>query len=123
MNQFNKLQIEAIKLLYEAAKTFIPVVTGYLILFSGSISYLWKDERHVLTDSLIRIAGATIILGVASLGVWSGVVPYCIRTFKKRRFSVIFLWLILRSNRPCFVLLICRFRLFFTGEFRYAKKD
>jgi hypothetical protein len=88
MDQFSPSQIEAIKLLYESAKTFIPVVTGYLVLFSGSIGYLWKDERHALTQPLTKNAGATIILGIASLGVWSGVIPFCIRTFKYGEFNL-----------------------------------
>lgn len=75
-------EIEATKLLFEAAKTFIPVVTAYLVLFAGSLGYFWRDERGALNGSAKLLAKLTVLLGVLSLGFWSGVVPCCIRTLE-----------------------------------------
>ena len=77
----------AIDLLYESARTFIPVVTGYLVIFSGALGYLWRDRREYLNNSLVKHAAATIITGIISLGVWSGTIPFCIRAIKYSDFN------------------------------------
>ncbi len=78
----------AIDLLYEAAKTFMPVVTGYLVLFSGALGYLWRDEREHLDTSFTKHAAVTLIIGILSFGAWSGTIPFCIRTVERSKFSV-----------------------------------
>jgi hypothetical protein len=88
MQTFSTEQIEAIRLLYESAKTFIPVVTGFLVVFSGSLGYIWRDERKILSASLAKHAGLTIALGILSLGVWSGTIPFCIRSLKYIDFNL-----------------------------------
>ena len=85
--KFTNEQIEAIKLLYEAAKTFIPVVTGFLVLFSGALGYLWRDEREILKKSMVRHAGFCILLAINSLGFWSGTIPFCIRSLQHTDFE------------------------------------
>lgn len=88
MDTFTPDQKLAIKLLFESAKTFIPVVTGYLVLFSGALGYLWRDEREHLNNSFVKHAAATLIIGIISLGIWSGTIPFCIRAMKYSKFRL-----------------------------------
>lgn len=89
MQELTNSQLEVIKLLYDTAKTFIPVVTGYLFAFCGAVGYLWKEQRQLLQGELLNHARLTIILGVCSVGIWSGTIPFCIRTVAFSDFSLI----------------------------------
>jgi hypothetical protein len=67
----------AVNMLFEAAKLMIPVVTGFLVLSGGILGQLWENHSPMLKEHRF-LAATPIILGVLSLGVWSGTVPYCI---------------------------------------------
>ncbi len=78
-NQPSEL-IEPIKFLFEATKVMIPVITGFIVFFGGSITRLWDPQR---TDRSALIhwssARAAVILAVLALGLWTGVMAFSIR--------------------------------------------
>lgn len=89
MEPLSKDQLAVVHLLYDAAQTFIPVVVGYLFAFCGAVGYLWKEHRTLLQNELLRLVQFTIISAVCSVGVWSGTIPFCIRTVAFSDFSLI----------------------------------
>ncbi len=89
MEPLSENQLEVVHLLYDAAKTFIPVVVGYLFAFCGAVGYLWKEHRVLLQGELLRLVQFTIIVAVCSVGVWSGTIPFCIRAVAFTDFSLI----------------------------------
>ena len=64
----------SINYLFESCKIMIPVVTGFIVLFGGSIGRLWESGKDVEW----RWAGWTLILSIISLGLWSGTMPFSI---------------------------------------------
>ena len=68
---------DATKMLFEATKAMIPVVTGFLVFFAGTLPKLWKPTRPLLLSER-RALLATIVLGVSSLVTWAWVIPCCI---------------------------------------------
>jgi hypothetical protein len=68
--------LKAVKLLFDATKTIIPVITGFLVVFSGTLGSSWVGVS-VAREHLVTIA-AVALLGLGSLGCWTGVMPFCI---------------------------------------------
>jgi hypothetical protein len=68
---------KAIQLFFDAAKTMIPVITGFLVFFAGTLKWLVpKSGPHMRPVALL--SGLAILPGVASLGLWSGAMAFCI---------------------------------------------
>lgn len=70
---------KALEILFEATKIMIPVVTGFIVLFTGAVGKMWQIQK---SDESLTIkwlwVGVTLGLAICSLGFWSGVMPYCI---------------------------------------------
>ncbi len=80
----NVLLKDLIYLLFDAGKLMIPVVTGFIVLFGGSLGQLWikgKTQFSLFQRSLIVL---TMFLGLSSLGVWTGAMAYCLRATEKQ---------------------------------------
>ncbi len=58
--------LKAVKLLFDATKTIIPVITGFLVVFSGTLGSSWVGVS-VAREHLVTIA-AVALLGLGSLG-------------------------------------------------------
>lgn len=82
----------ASRLLFDASKVMIPVVTGFLTLFFGTL-----NSRTLLERS--RLAFWAAILGIAGLGLWSGVLAFSIQSFEYVNASACeILWLVPVKN-------------------------
>lgn len=71
-------ETDAIKLLFETTHLMIPVVTGTMGLYFGSVGFLWQRRPHDI-QSRLYFAGTPVVLLILSLGFWSGTLPCCIR--------------------------------------------
>ena len=69
--------LEAAKMLFDATKTMIPVVTGFIVFVVGTLPKLWKSSRALLQSDR-RALLATVVLGVGSLVAWAFAMPCCI---------------------------------------------
>jgi hypothetical protein len=47
------------------------------MLYAGILGQLWSKDAAMLREQK-TLAAIPIVLGVLSLGVWSGTVPFCI---------------------------------------------
>jgi hypothetical protein len=73
---------EAVTLLFDATKTMIPVLTGFLVFFAGTLGAPWigADEAR---EHLFSIA-AVALLGLGALGLWTGAMPFCIIAYERQ---------------------------------------
>ena len=74
-----------LKFLFETVKVMLPIVTGYLVLVVGAISNIWKTRLVDFDKFDSRRIKESMVLGIFSLGMWSGVMAFCIhatRTYK-----------------------------------------
>lgn len=70
----NPPHLETVKLIFQAMNVMIPVVTGFLVLFVGSIGKLWHIHR---SDNKIRIAWKTASIVVLISRTCLGVLGRC----------------------------------------------
>ena len=89
METLNHNEAEVVRLLYDTAKTFIPVVVGYVFAFCGAMGFLWKESKGLAQGGVLRLAQLTILLGVCSVGIWSGTIPFCIRIYAFNDYSLV----------------------------------
>jgi len=71
---------DPISYLFEATKVMVPVITGFLVLFGGSIARVWERSPLREWDPLQRRSAMfAVLLGLVSLGLWTGTMAFCIR--------------------------------------------
>jgi hypothetical protein len=82
MNDKNTFPDDAVKLLFDATKTMIPVITGFLVFFAGTLGTPWIGV-NVAREHLVTI-GTVALLGLGALGFWTGTMPFCIMASERR---------------------------------------
>ena len=71
---------ETIALLKDAVSIMIPVITGFVVLFSGSMGKLWDTARSKSAGPISwTLAGISLLLAVVSLFICFGVMSICIK--------------------------------------------
>ena len=71
---------ETIALLKDAVSIMIPVITGFVVLFSGSMGKLWDMARSKSAGPIPwTLAGISLLLAVVSLFICFGVMSICIK--------------------------------------------
>lgn len=63
--------------LFEAAKVFIPVCTGYILLASGSLK-VFREQRLLYRPSTRFLLVAVFVCAIAAVGLWSGVIAFLV---------------------------------------------
>ena len=75
--------LETVKLIFDAVKVMIPVLTGFLVVFVGAVGKLWDMSRKPPGSEDIRIswvtAGLVVVVGVWGLGFWAGAMEFGIK--------------------------------------------
>jgi hypothetical protein len=71
----------SINLVKDFVTILVPVVTGYIVLFSGSIGKLWLEHRKdLMKTNLVPIfAGMSIIMGMVSISFCMGVMSLLLK--------------------------------------------
>jgi hypothetical protein len=75
--------LDAVKLLFDASKAMIPVITGFLVFFAGSLKAIVKPQPPIDRDQVRRIA-VVVILGLVALGLWTGAMPSSIISIEEK---------------------------------------
>lgn len=71
---------ETIALLKDAVSIMIPVITGFVLLFCGSMGRLWDTARSKSAGPVSwTLAGISLLLAVVSLFICFGVMSICIK--------------------------------------------
>lgn len=73
------VQQETVKLLFETTRLMIPVVTGFLAVYLGALGAFWKAGHTPILLARRWLITSPVVLGVTSLGIWSGALPFSIR--------------------------------------------
>ena len=65
---------DSIGLLKDFVSLLVPIVTGYLVLFSGSIGKLWLEHKSDLIHVrvIILLAGLSVVVGLLSISILMG---------------------------------------------------
>ena len=68
-----------VSLVFDAAKTMVPVVTGFAVLFAGSLGKLWQ-MRQATDGPTIPWSRASIavLLAILSLGFFAGAMAFAL---------------------------------------------
>jgi len=69
-----------VALLKDAVSIMIPVITGFVVLFCGSMGRLWDTARSKSGGPVSwTLAGISLLLAVVSLFICFGVMSSCIK--------------------------------------------
>lgn len=66
--------IFAIDLLFRSSQVMVPVITGFIVLVSAIVGKIWESSDEPIE---YRLVGVGIALGIISLFLWLGVMPFC----------------------------------------------
>lgn len=75
------LMENSIEIVKDSVTILVPVVTGYIVLFSGSIGKMWLEHRQDLTrvKLVLIFAGLSTIVGILSISCCLGVMSLLLK--------------------------------------------
>lgn len=72
---------DSIVIVKDSVTILVPVVTGYIVLFSGSIGKIWLEHRNDLSKmrQVLLCSGLSIVLGILSISFCLGVMSLLLK--------------------------------------------
>lgn len=71
----------SIEIVKDFVTILVPIVTGYIVLFSGAIGKMWLEHRKDLARAnlVIIFAGLSVIVGILSISCCLGVMSLLLK--------------------------------------------